>query len=143
MDSVTAFSLTCNIIQITNYGVKALAKCKEIYKDGSLSQYDDLEIVAKQLADLHVGLQLPSPSCTTVDSEQALLNVAKDCTESARQLVTKLDTFKIGDHQSKRQATKKSIKALWDQGEIQAQQNRLDSYRKMLDTQILVTLRFV
>lgn len=143
MDPVTAFSLTCNIIQITNYGITALAKCKEIHKDGSLSQYNDLEIVTKQLADLHVGLQLPSHDCTTVDCEKVLLDVADRCAESARQLVMKLDTLKIRDPQSKREATKKTIKALWDHGEIEVQQNQLDGYRRMLDTQILVTLRYV
>lgn len=49
MDPVTAFSLAAGVLQVLDLSLKALSKCKEIYKDGSLAQHRDAKTVAEYL----------------------------------------------------------------------------------------------
>lgn len=49
MDPLTAFSLACGVIQIVDFGTKVVQQCRELYKDGSLSEYVDVEEMAKHL----------------------------------------------------------------------------------------------
>lgn len=41
MDPVTAFSLAAGIVQVVDASFKAIALCRKLYKEGSLTEYDD------------------------------------------------------------------------------------------------------
>lgn len=62
MDPLTAFSFVWGIIQVVAFGTKVVKKCREVYKDGSLLETEDIEEMAKHLTDLRTGLVLPSQS---------------------------------------------------------------------------------
>ena len=49
MDPVTAFGLAAGVLQVLDFSLKALAKCREIYKDGSLAQHRQTEELTKSL----------------------------------------------------------------------------------------------
>ena len=49
MDPVTAFSLVAGVLQVVDLSIKALSKCREITKDGSLAQHRDTEEIANLL----------------------------------------------------------------------------------------------
>lgn len=49
MDPVTAFGLAAGVLQVLDISFKALSKCREIYKDGSLAQNRGTEEVTKCL----------------------------------------------------------------------------------------------
>jgi len=51
MDPVTAFSLAAGVLQVLDLSFKALSKCKEIYKDGSLAQHRDAMTITKYLGE--------------------------------------------------------------------------------------------
>ena len=38
MDPLTAFSLAAGILQVLDFSFKAVAQCRELYKDGSLAE---------------------------------------------------------------------------------------------------------
>lgn len=148
MDPLTAFSLACGVIQVVDFSAKVAVKCKEIYDDGALHEYRDLEDLTVHLTDLQVGLRLPSEALAAQDSpvshEKDLSELAKACSETADQLVKKLRALRIeGPHKKKRQAIRKTFKAIWEKREIQDIQKQLNGYRNALDTQILIDLRFV
>ena len=51
MDPATAFGIAAGIIQIVDVSFKALATCRELYKDGSLARYKDPEEIAGYLGE--------------------------------------------------------------------------------------------
>lgn len=147
MDPFTAFSIACGVIQVVDYSTKTLTKCKEIYNEGSLSEHKHLEELAKTLVDVRAKLHLPSANQNAggiqEPYEQSLLNLATECSKTADQLIDKFHLLKIQGPHKKRQAVMKTVRLLWEKGEIQEIQKRLDFYRSDLDTQILISLRFV
>lgn len=147
MDPLTAFSLACGVIQVVDFSTKTVAKCVEIYKDGSSSEYRDLEDLTKHLVEARAKLDLSdanqSVGSFATPDEQSLLEVAGQCSKTADQLVEKLRSLKIEGPHKKRRAVVKSVKLLWERGEIQEIQKRLDGYRSAMDSQILISLRYV
>ena len=145
MDPITAFSLACGVIQIIDFGFRAVSMCKEMYEQGELSEYKELEVTTKHLANAQNDIRLPSSSlsATAVQKPQdkELSEIAKDCSAIAEELTTKLEALKIHDSRRKRDRIKMGLKASREQRRIQELQRRLDSYRKALDTHILLGLR--
>ena len=60
--------------------------------------------------------------------------LARQCSATADQLVEKSHSLKIIGPHKKGQAILETVKILWEKGEIQEIQKRLDSYRAALDT---------
>lgn len=147
MDPLTAFSLTCGVIQVVDFSFKTLSKYREIYHDGSLSQYKQLEDLTKHLVGVREKLEIPAANKSIVrpvtSEEQGLVDVAGQCSETADQLVKHLHSFKIEGPRKRRQAILKTVKLLWEKNRIQDIQKRLDDHRNVLNTQILISLRYV
>ena len=145
MDPLTAFSLVCGVIQVVDFSTKTLLKCKELYQEGSLSEYQELEDLTNHLVDVRDKLKLTNvnQNAGILGEDQSLLEVAGQCSKTADHLVEKFRSLKIEGRHQKRQAALKTVKLLWEKGELRDIQRRLDGYRNMLDTQILINLRYV
>ena len=121
-------------------------KCKEIYREGSLSRYEELEELTKNLIDVRAKVELPSANQSVggfnKPDEQSLLDLASQCSATADHLVKILNSLKIVGPRKKGQAILKTVKLLWEKGDIQEIQKRLNGYRDALDTQILINLRY-
>ena len=145
MDPLTAFSLACGVIQIVDSGSRALSMCMEMYKQGELSEYKELEETTKHLVNAQKDIRLPGtgPSATGSQKPQdkELFEIAKDCSAIASELTTKLQTLKVPNPHRKSARFKGGFKAFREKPHIQKLQRRLDSYRKALDTHILLGLR--
>ena len=144
MDPLTAFSLACGVIQVVDFSMKVLAKCKEIHDHGALSEHQEVEKITKHLTDVRIDTSHPQSSGTTqTPDDRELLDLAKTCSATADHLFAKLQTLKIEGPRKKRQAIVKTVKAHWERRELHDMEKRLNSYRSVLDTKILVNLRFV
>ena len=147
MDPLTAFSLACGVIQVVDFSTKILGKCKEIYETGSLSQHRDVEDVTKHLTGLQGELRQSFLSQHATESETSsdrnLLELAGNCSATADQLISKLDSLKIQGPNSKRKAIKMAMRSFWESKDIESIRDRLQSDREMLDTYVLINLRFV
>ena len=49
MDPITAFSLAAGVLQVVDFSFKALTKCREMYKDGSLAEHQSTKDITKYL----------------------------------------------------------------------------------------------
>lgn len=49
MEAVTAFALAAGVLQVVDLSFKALANCRELYKNGSLAEYQSAEEITKHL----------------------------------------------------------------------------------------------
>lgn len=149
MDPLTAFSLTCGVIQVVDFSSKIVVKCRQIYKDGATSENKETELMARHLKDLATGLKLPDTSRNSLSApqfyhnDQELLGLAERCSETATELIVELQKLSIAGPQRKRDAVLKAIKVVWKKDAVEKIQNSLEQYRRTLDTQILIDLRFV
>ncbi|CAF9932900.1 MAG: hypothetical protein HETSPECPRED_008477 [Heterodermia speciosa] len=140
MDPLTAFSLACGVIQIVDFGTRALSTIKEMYKQGELSEYKELEETTKHLGNAQRDICLPTTALQKRQDKE-LFEIAKDCSEIATELTTKLQTLKITNAHRKRDRIKVGLKAFREKHNIQELQKRLDSYRTAFNDHILLGLR--
>ena len=144
MDPLTAFSLACGVIQVVDFSMKVLAKCKEIHDHGALLEHQEVEDITKHLNNLRIDTSVPQSSeSTQISDDRELRELLKTCSATAEQLVAKLQTLKVDGPHKKRQAIVKTVKAFREKKEIQDLEKRLNNYRTVLDTKILINLRFV
>ena len=146
MDPLTAFSLACGVIQVVDYSTRVVSACREIYKDGVSSENNELEELAghmKSLRSTLTTLNQSGESKPLFGDDDNLHALAIECCETADELTDELATLKpIGPHK-KPQAVKKTFKAFGKKDVIGGIQRKLDRQRSMLETHILVNLRFV
>ena len=149
MDPLTAFSLACSVIQVVNYSLNVVVKCREIHKDGASSENKEVESMAKQLTDLFIELDSanavvkPGSMQQIYHDDQDIRNLAQQCSETAKELVTQLQKLKIHGQPRKRDVLRKTVKVIWKKSAIEDIERRLEQYRRTLDTRILINLRFV
>lgn len=149
MDPLSAFSLACGVIQVIDFSRKVVVKCRQLYRNGASSENEETESMAKCLTDLSTDLSLASavqnPGRTTqlYHDDRELLRLAQQCSGTATELVAKLQKLSIQDRFRKRDAIRKAVNGVWKKSTIEGIQRRLEQYRRMLDTRILISLRFV
>ena len=149
MDPLTAFSLTCGVIQVVDFSTKIVVRCRQLYKDGVTSENKEIESMAKHLTALATGLklpttlQIPESAPHLYHDDKELLKLAKQCSETAMELISELQKLAIASPQRKRDAFRKAIKVIWKKDTIENIQRSLEWYRRTLDTRILINLRFV
>ena len=146
MEAIAAFSLACNIIQVVHFSIDVVSKCRELYRQDSLSRYDPLEHMINHLTGLRNALDSPLAQgnrYTGQDQDQALLDLAEKCSITAKELSEELQKLKINGPHSKRQIVRKSAISLWKNSSIERIQTRLDEYREILDSRILLGIRSV
>ena len=146
MDAIAAFSLACNVVQVVHFSMDVVSRCRELYREGSLSKYDHLEHMTNHLIGLRNALDPPTAQGKQIIGQyqdQALLDLAEKCSTLATELFGELQKLKINGPPKKRQVIRKSAKSLWKKSSIERLQTRLDEYRKILDSRILIGIRSV
>ena len=149
MDPLTAFSLACNVIQVVDFSMKVVVKCREIYKDGTSSGHKEIESMAKHLTDLFTDLDSasavpnPGPMPRLYHDDQDLRNLAQQCSETAKELTAELQKLSIQGRPRKRDIVRMTVKVVLKKSAIEDIARRLEQYRRTLDTRILINLRFV
>ena len=146
MDPLKALSLACGVIQVLDLSAKVLSECKELHWGVSLSEYQELEDLTLRLVDVRDQLKLTtvqqSVGTTGTAEDQSLLGVATQCWKTADDLVKKVRSLGVGGSQKKRRAVL-NVKLLLGRDELRDIQKCLDAYRDVLDTRILINLRYV
>ena len=138
MDPSAAFSLVCGIIQVIDFSTKVVKKCHELYRDGVSSEKKDAEEMANYLTDLRGKLEFPDES---VDKD--LLDLGSKCSSTAQELVAELEKLKVNGPHRRQQSLNMSFKAFLKRNSMDKIQKRLEGYQRLLDSRILVDLRFV
>ncbi len=136
MEPLSALSLACGIIQIVEFSTRVVLSCRQVYKDGALSENNDVEEMATHLASLRDHLDLPDQR-----SPDELLELGKKCSDTAEDLIKVLQMLKLKGPRRKRAVATKAFKTLWKKETIDEIWNRLCEYRKILNTHMLLDLR--
>lgn len=144
MDPVTVFSLVCGVIQVVQFSAKVLSTAKDLYEKGSLAEHEDMDFMSERLIKLRSELSTRRDECSNTAEEpgqKAILDLAGRCSQTALELHDKLEKLRVANRGSKREAFKKSFKTLWMKKDLEKLGSALDSYQRVLNTNILVKLK--
>jgi hypothetical protein len=140
LDLITALGVAGNVIQIIDFGLKAISKAREIHHsaDGTLKENVDLEVVATDLTAIAKNLEDPvsgTTGCSGLDDlcGRALL--------AAKELLDALEGLKISGQKSRVKSARKALKAIWGKSRVEEMKTRLEGYRDEMQFHILVSLR--
>jgi len=144
MDPLTAFSLACGVIQVIDFSTKVLSQCREIYKNGSLSENESIESMAEVLTTLRADMQPTTSSTgTPTAGDKDLIQLSIKCSEMAKELIGELQSLKAGSTGSRWKAVSSTYRSLRKKSTIDRMQRQLEEYRKIMDTKVLADLRLV
>lgn len=151
MDPLTAFSLACGVIQVVDFGLQTVSTARVLYKDGSIKNHAQLENLSNDFVTATAKLQKSlgdtgSGSAFSIDpDDQILYDLSTRCNATAKKLLHELDQLSVTADGGRRilQVSKKTLAAIWKAGKIKDLGLTLESYRKALDTQVLISLRSV
>lgn len=138
MDPLSAFGIACGVIQVLDFSTKVVKKWRELYNRGATSQNEDLEELASYLAGLRENLKSSSQS-----DRDDLQDLGIKCSDTAEDLIRELQNLKAKGSRKKLVLMSKTFKNIWKREAIDELWKRLEEYRKILDTRVLVDLRCV
>lgn len=139
MEAIAAFSLVCNVIQVVDFGLNVAEMCHEAYKTGQVKP--ELKDVTKEFRSAYKALQRStSPKSQISAEDQAMLNLGRKCDESANRHLARLSKLEVPQG-SKVRAVGRIVKALLESSKIEELPKQFESYRKVLETRLLVDLR--
>jgi septal ring factor EnvC (AmiA/AmiB activator) len=143
MEAIAAFGLACNVIQVVSFGLEVASKSKEIQQKGSTIEVQDYEDTSKELADVINALDSSiknAPSPLTKDDHD-LQALSRNCSKAATDLQAELQKLSARN-QRRRGTLSKTLITLTRGGAIQGLHKRLREYERVLNTRLLVRLRY-
>lgn len=142
MDPVTAFGLVASILQVIDVSFKAVSKCREIYKDGSLAENRSTAEITKYLDETTCRLKtsLQNAPCANSQADTDIIDISTKCSKTAAGLLAELEKMRVEPGGGRRQAIVKGIHALRRKKFVADSQEKLETYQRVLDTRILVGL---
>ena len=147
MEPLVAIGLAGNIVTFLEFAGKLVSKGHKIYNsaDGTLIENSQLHAVARNLVTLNNRIadsvensKFRGPFSIT---ELELKKVCEACNKSAKSLLQALELLKAPGRHGKWRSLRQAFKCVWTKHEIDRMSSQLQSYRKELDTILLVSLR--
>ena len=146
LDPISAAGLASNVLSFIDFGIKVLAKTKEIHEsyDGSLLEHREIRLAAERCGRLRHSIDdslslLPVTESLT-PAEIVLQDVAKECQDMAKEFCATLDGLAARSGQSRWKTFRQAIKAVWDKNGIEFMRLRLGEQREILIVHLLVVV---
>ena len=146
MDPVTGISLAASVIQLVTFSIHAVKTCREVYQQGSVSEYSGVDYTTDHLTSLTKSLRQSLQSSGTQSlaltrEEKDLVNLARKCEDCANTLRKELRKLQTQPRGSTLQAARKAARAIWKKSSISKIQENLEGYRSTLEISLLSRLR--
>lgn len=146
MDPITGFSLAASVVQLVTFGIETVKTCRELYKQGCVSEYRDLEYTTGHLASLTDSLRqslLASgpKSLALTREEKDLVDLGRKCEDCAHDLQRELRKLQSQPGASALVVVQKAARVVWKRDRITIIQERLVNYRSTLEVKLLHQLR--
>jgi hypothetical protein len=144
MDPLTALSVAGTIVQFVDFSIKLLSTTRKLYRSdvGNLPDHEELEYVTTDLSRLAARLQQPPEQEEEwfQPSSPELQEISGKCDEVARELLKRLEAFKIEKNNAFR-SFRVALQASWSKRDLNELVARLSTYRQSIQTHILADLR--
>lgn len=147
MDPLSAFGLACGIVQIVDFGLEVFSTCRDLAQNASTKKNLDLGYVTSHLADLSKDIEtaIDAQAQPKTRADRELRDLACRCKDTSNALQKKLSALNVNPQKKGLgklvEVTRKVAESIWKSSELKELRERLEGYRKMLDTSILTRLR--
>ena len=146
MDPLTVIGIVANVVQLLDAGSNAINLCHQIYKAGVSADDSQMIATSEQLHKCYSALSNSISGNGISDPKilkgGTLNSFAVQCCETAKELHAELDSLRRpagrGLHKTLFTAARRGLKS----GKIDRLKKRLDEYQKVLDTEILVNVKY-
>jgi hypothetical protein len=160
LDPWTALSLAGNIVQFVDFGTKLIVESRSLYKSttGVSSVNQELDFVAGEVQKFIAALrrpltqiQAPSlvPSLTGEGSSQDeylsndFAKITNECEKIAKDLQKRIEGLRVKRKHRVWSSFHQAINSAWSKEELNELKRRLSALSEVLNTRILVSLRYV
>ena len=142
LDPLTILGVAGNVVQIADFGLKAVSKAREIHGavDGATFENADLETVTNDLVVVNQKLRT---SLSTAGTTEALAELSKNCTNTADDLLAALRKLKMEWQKTRWKSTRKALKGLWGAKWLEEMKRTIQGYRDELHVHVLADLKYV
>ncbi|KAL1620845.1 hypothetical protein SLS54_005775, partial [Diplodia seriata] len=141
MDPATVIGLAASIVQLTTFTGQLLSKSREIHSsaDGALVENRELEAITTSLQDLSRDISAGSRYSTKADKK--LNQLCDGCQEVTNELLVLVQKLKGSNSHHGWGSFRQAALSVWKEKEVRALSDRVERYRRQIDTVLLVTLR--
>ena len=147
LDPLTALGVASNAVQLVEFSSRIVSRGQKIYKSnsGTLAESLELEAVTNSLLKtnniLENSLRSYELHRPLVDEEKELKIICEGCESAGLELINALQKVKVQGKHRKWKSFRQALKSVYSKAQIDDLTNRLEGFRKLLDTHILVSLR--
>ncbi len=146
MDPITGIGLAASVIQLVTASIDAAKTCRELYQQGSVSEYSNLDYTTGHLASLTTSLQQSLQSSSTLSpaltrEEKDLVDLGGKCEDCANKLQRELHKLQTRPRASALRAAGHAARAILRKNRIDKIQQQLQAYQSTLETSLLSRLR--
>jgi hypothetical protein len=149
MDPATAIGVAASAIAFLDFGLKLLAKGKELYqsKDGVLADHADLSAVNDRLSKLSHGLDdslrcIYKVQLKLTPAQQALHGAVQQCRAGNDDFALALGKLRVTGSYRKFESFRKAFKSIWSREEIQEKSAKMDRLRQDVMIHLLVVVQY-
>ncbi len=146
MEAIASLSLACNVIQVIDFAIKATEICNEFYRHGTTVTVEALNETSGHLSQASTELERCLSAAYVrgppTSSDAELASLSEKVRDAADGLQKELESLQVAPGSGRRAALGKTIKLKWRSSRVEEFKKRLDDHVKVLDTRILVNLRY-
>jgi hypothetical protein len=158
MDPLTAISLAGTVVQFVDFGCKLLKRSSKLYENAEIYSYSSAELSAEHVqtlaeravkdldqykGKLWLGMQRAAPS-EVAEDETRLRALCSECSEVADTLVSHLSRLTVSELSSNRKwkSFHHAFLSIWSEKDVQHLVNKLEQYRRAIESEILLNLGY-
>lgn len=152
MEPLVALSAAGTIVQFVEFGCKLLSEGRAFYNSstGAINVNEELELITNDLQALAFKIRGSSYSARIVgplakaeqDDWDNLNRLCDGSANAAEELIDKLENLNVkGSRYRRLESLKKAIESAWTKEEVEELVGRLKSYREVLESHLLFSLR--
>ncbi|PLB37993.1 uncharacterized protein BDW47DRAFT_125696 [Aspergillus candidus] len=145
MDPLTALSTASAVVQLVDFGRRILDDTHELYTQGRLVTLQELKTTTQDLVHVnHLLAHRPQPGDNAAspisDAEQALDQLAADCSEAAKELIACLQSLDADVGIGRWRSFCQAVRSRWTLRQIQDMEARIRVFREQLTIRVLAVL---
>ncbi|KAJ4297976.1 hypothetical protein N0V90_005875 [Kalmusia sp. IMI 367209] len=148
-EALLALGVAASIVQLIGFTSSLISKGSEIYKtaDGELLEHVEFEAIANHIQSLNSQiawtprLHQKGNKLSSSKSEHQLEGLCDSCNEVAWSLLTAIQELKSEGGNKKWDTFQQALRSVWKHDKIQKLTERLERYRRTIDSVLLQILR--
>ena len=146
LDPASAIGLAASIAQLLTFASGLLKKGREIYNsaEGATIAGSQMEIVANTLVELTSQVReqehvVADPAHSKAEVE--LQKLCSACVEVSQSLLDALNKLKRKEGNKSWNSIRQALRFVWNENKINSLSNQIESYRRQIDTALLLSIR--